>query len=61
MGADRRVQSRRDRIVTASADKTARVWDATTGELIAPPPPDLDVVAVAAFSPDGTRVVTASF
>ena len=49
------------RVVTASADKTARLWDAATrasrwrccdGHE--------DRVWSAAFSPDGTRVVTAS-
>jgi TPR repeat protein len=48
------------RIVTASADKTARVWDASTGR------PELllsghDARLVgAAFSPDGRRIATAS-
>jgi hypothetical protein len=47
------------RIVTASDDKTARIWDARTGV-------DLNTlrheqsVEFAAFSPDGTLIVTAS-
>ena len=49
------------RFVTASRDKTARIWDAVTGREIAPPLKGHDgYVTVAAFSPDGKRVVTAS-
>ena len=45
------------RIVTASLDKTVRVWDAATGQ---PLRGHDDAVQIAAFSPDGTRIVTAS-
>jgi WD40 repeat protein len=49
------------RIVTASKDGTARLWDAETGKPIGEP---LEGHAVAvtsvAFSPDGKRIVTAS-
>ena len=48
------------RIVTASGDKTARVWDAETGLLLATLSGHTGVVHHAAFSPDGTRIVTAS-
>ncbi|BCH23519.1 hypothetical protein MesoLjLb_33040 [Mesorhizobium sp. L-8-3] len=48
------------RIVTASDDKTARVWDAVTGDQVALLKGHEDRVSSAAFSPDGTRVVTAS-
>jgi WD40 repeat protein len=48
------------RIVTASQDKTARVWDAATGQLVATLSGHTGAVNDAAFSPDGTRVVTAS-
>ena len=48
------------RLVTASEDGTARVWDAATGRPITPPFQHAEGVAWAAFSPDGTRVVTAS-
>jgi dipeptidyl aminopeptidase/acylaminoacyl peptidase len=48
------------RIVTASADTTARVWDAATGKPIAALAGHDDSVNRAAFSPDGARVVTAS-
>ena len=49
------------RIVTASSDKTARVWDAATGQPIGEPLKGHDdAVSSAAFSPDGTRIVTAS-
>ena len=47
------------RIVTASMDKTARVWDARTGERLAELD-HTDFVFSAVFSPDGSRVVTAS-
>jgi WD40 repeat protein len=48
------------RVVTASDDKTARVWDATTGKSLTPPLEHQQAVKNAAFSPDGTCVVTAS-
>ena len=49
------------RIVTASADKTARVWDAATGKPIGEPLKGHEgAVKSAAFSPDGKRIVTAS-
>ena len=49
------------RIVTASADKTARLWDAETGKPIGEPlTGHKDAVLSAAFSPDGKRIVTAS-
>jgi tetratricopeptide (TPR) repeat protein len=48
------------RVVTASTDQTARVWDATTGQPLSPPLKHQGLVQHAAFSPDGRRVVTAS-
>jgi hypothetical protein len=48
------------RIVTASEDATARVWDATIGKAIGELRGHEGRVMSAAFSPDGTRVVTAS-
>jgi hypothetical protein len=49
------------RIVTASWDKTARVWDAATGQPIGEPLKGHDgAVWSAAFSPDGKRIVTTS-
>ena len=48
------------RVVTASADKTARIWDAATGQPIGELRGHDDVVTSAAFSPDGKRIVTAS-
>ena len=48
------------RVVTASEDKTARVWDAATGAPIGKPLQHEGEVYRAAFSPDGARVVTVS-
>jgi tetratricopeptide (TPR) repeat protein len=48
------------RIVTASKDKTARVWDAATGQPISTSMKHEDDVLHAVFSPDGRRIVTAS-
>ena len=48
------------RVVTASADKTARLWDALTGKPIGEPMKHEARVNSAQFSPDGQRVVTAS-
>ena len=47
------------RILTASADKTAKLWDATSGKLIASFD-HLDGVIDAEFGPNGTRILTAS-
>ena len=47
-------------IVTASDDKTARVWNAANGQVLATLQGHTDVVWHAAFSPDGQRIVTAS-
>ncbi|MBI4664728.1 MAG: protein kinase, partial [Verrucomicrobia bacterium] len=48
------------RLVTASGDRTARVWDAHTGEPLTPPLRHSAEVGYASFSPDGSRVVTAT-
>jgi WD40 repeat protein len=45
------------RIVTASADKTVRIWNATTMAPIAVLTGHEAPVASAAYSPDGTRIV----
>jgi WD40 repeat protein/serine/threonine protein kinase/TPR repeat protein len=47
-------------IVTASQDKTARIWDAHTGVQLAVLSGHDDRVYSAAYSTDGTRIVTAS-
>src|SRR5215831_10929222 len=48
------------RVVTASSDHTARVWDAHTGKPLTDPLEHRDSVNGAAFSPDGARVITAN-
>jgi WD40 repeat protein len=49
------------RVVTASGDDTARLWDAESGKEIAVLKGHTGPVSSAAFRPDGKRVVTASF
>jgi WD40 repeat protein len=48
------------RIVTASADKTARIWDAATSKEITILRGHEGTVYSATFSPDGARIVTAT-
>jgi tetratricopeptide (TPR) repeat protein/roadblock/LC7 domain-containing protein len=48
------------RVVTASWDNTARVWEAATGQPLSPSLKHQGEVACATFSPDGRQVVTAS-
>jgi tetratricopeptide (TPR) repeat protein len=48
------------RIVTRSADRTAKVWDARTGSPLLELKGHTSVVTSAAFSPDGSRIVTTS-
>ena len=48
------------RVVTASDDNTARIWEAASGELLATLEGHVSRVGSAAWSPDGSRVVTAS-
>ena len=50
------------RVVTASADKTARVWDAASGQLLTSLEGHTGWVTSAVFSPDpdGQRLVTTS-
>jgi WD40 repeat protein/serine/threonine protein kinase/TPR repeat protein len=47
-------------IVTASFDKSARIWDAATGRQLLVLTGHTDRVNSAAFSPDGKQIVTAS-
>jgi len=49
------------KVVTASADDTAQLWDVATGQKIGQPMRHADWVHTAEFSPDGTKVVTASW
>ena len=48
------------RVVTASGDKTAKVWDANSGAQLLTLKGHTEGLASAAFSPDGSRVVTTS-
>ncbi|MEI7768992.1 MAG: hypothetical protein WCI67_03335, partial [Chloroflexales bacterium] len=48
------------RILTASTDRTARLWDAK-GQLLVTFSGHTDTVNSAVFSPDGTRILTASY
>jgi WD40 repeat protein len=48
------------RVVTASSDKTGRLWDAFDGKPLTEPLAHDGAVLHADFSPDGTKVVTAS-
>jgi len=48
------------RVITASEDFTAQVWDAATGKKVGPPLKHTGYVWSAAFSPDGRRIVTAA-
>ena len=47
-------------IVSASADKTVRVWSAVTGELLQTLKGHSEGVASAQFGPDGRKIVSAS-
>lgn len=49
------------RVVTGSADGTARVWDTTTGEQLAVLDAHEARVAGVAWSPDGFMIATASY
>jgi hypothetical protein len=49
-----------ERIVTASSDKTARLWEGLNGKLLATLTGHDDYVNNAQFSPDGQRIITAS-
>jgi WD40 repeat protein/serine/threonine protein kinase len=48
------------RIVTGSADNTAKVWDARTGTALLDLKGHMNQVTSVAFCPDGTRIVTGS-
>jgi WD40 repeat protein len=47
-------------IVTASRDKTARLWDATTGKELFVLQGHEGDIGIASFSPDGRRLITAA-
>ena len=46
------------KVLTASLDKTARIWDAETGKELKMLEGDTDGIRTAVFSPDGKRLVT---
>jgi WD40 repeat protein len=48
------------RIVTGSRDRSAKVWDAATGQELLSLTGHTDFVRSVAFSPDGHRIVTGS-
>jgi WD40 repeat protein/transcriptional regulator with XRE-family HTH domain/energy-coupling factor transporter ATP-binding protein EcfA2 len=48
------------RIATASQDKTAKIWDAATGELLLTLSGHSESVNDVIYSPDGTQIATAS-
>jgi WD40 repeat protein len=49
------------KVVTASGDRTARIWNASTGKQLTEEPLEhAEAVLTARFSPDGLRVITAS-
>jgi WD40 repeat protein len=50
-----------ERIVTASSDASAKVWDVESGALLVSLDDHTAPVWSAAFSPDGERIVTASW
>ena len=47
-------------VLTGSGDKTARLWDAATGQPIGPTLTHQGAVRAVAFSPDGKTVITGS-
>ncbi len=49
------------RLATASSDKTARLWDARTGEFLLEYEGDTEGILCVAFSPDGTQLAAAGF
>ena len=48
------------RVLTASADKTAKIWDSLSGTLLQTFDDHEADVWAAGFSPDGTKIVTGS-
>lgn len=45
-------------LLTAAADKTARLWTVQNGAIIGPTAYHLKFISGAAFSPDGSRIIT---
>lgn len=55
---DAQFSSDGSRVVTASSDQTARIWDAVSGQPLSPPLMHAAQVVHAVFSPDGQRLAT---
>jgi WD40 repeat protein/serine/threonine protein kinase len=49
------------RLATSGDDKTARIWNPTTGDLIATLRGHVDYIYALTYSPDGSRLVTGSY
>ena len=49
------------KIVSASVDKTIKIWDANTGSCLQTLTGHIDSVRSASYSPDGTKIVSASY
>ncbi|MGH6675175.1 MAG: WD40 repeat domain-containing protein, partial [Xanthobacteraceae bacterium] len=47
-------------VVTASSDKTAKIWDSHSGALLHTLTGHKEPIRTARFSPDGSRVLTSS-
>ena len=61
MGAGLRVRPDGSRIVSASEDKTLKVWDAASETQPSTAKGHTDAVLGCAYSPDGSRIVSASW
>jgi WD40 repeat protein len=53
-------RSARESVLSASLDRTARLWNARTGEALGEPMRHQGAVRSADYSADGRRIVTAS-
>ena len=61
MGFHSEVQPRRERLVTVTlGDKTAKIWNVADGSMVASLRGHAKRILDAQFSPDGSKIVTAS-